>query len=171
MSAIRRAAWRLLNRMAQQATPETRTWGSAMLREMDFVEGNWEALLWALGSIMVLGRNSISRGLRSWFDRNFIGRSSRTMTARITSLASGILIGAAVLAVCIVAFVSLVHASWFEPAYGKLADRLLIVVVPETIYLAGALALWRQRKPMAVGVLVAGVILIAHAAMHFITHR
>jgi hypothetical protein len=36
-----------------------------MLRELDFVEGDWQALLWTLGSATALVRHSAPRELRS----------------------------------------------------------------------------------------------------------
>src|SRR5712691_10037566 len=47
---------------------------------------------------------------------------------------------------------------------------LSVVVVPEAVYVVSAVALWRQRKSMALGILAAGMILITHAIVHFATH-
>ena len=34
----------------RRASPAARQWGTAMQREMDFIESDWAALFWALGS-------------------------------------------------------------------------------------------------------------------------
>jgi hypothetical protein len=70
MPAIRRLAWRLLNARAEHSSAESRSWGNAMLREMDFVESDWTALLWALGSTTSLSRHSVSRQLNVRFARS-----------------------------------------------------------------------------------------------------
>jgi hypothetical protein len=47
MSAIRRLASRLLSGVVRQVSSDTQEWGNAMLRELDFIESDWIALLWA----------------------------------------------------------------------------------------------------------------------------
>jgi hypothetical protein len=51
---IRRLASAILTASVRWASPEVREWGNAMLHEMDFVEGDWAALFWALGSATAL---------------------------------------------------------------------------------------------------------------------
>jgi hypothetical protein len=168
MSSIRRTASRLLGAMVDHLPAESRTWGNAALRELDFVESDWTALFWALGSTTALCRHAASLQLRIRFGRHAL--SLKRMATRIPAMLSGVAAGGAVLAVCLLALTNLMHASWFDPAHGKLADRLLFVAVPEAVYLASAVALWRQRKSVALGILAAGMILITHAIVHFVTH-
>lgn len=47
------AVW-ILRIAIRHASPDAQEWGNAMLREMDSVEGDWAALLWALGSVRAL---------------------------------------------------------------------------------------------------------------------
>lgn len=169
MSVIRRAASRWLSAMIRYSPPRGREWANAMLRETDFVEGDWSALLWALGSMAVLCRYSVSLELRA-LDRKCRELSVKRMAIGTIPLLSGIAAALIFLSLCIAAFSALIHASWFDPSQQKLADRLLIVAVPETVYLAGVLALWRRRKIFAVGILGSGVLLMAHAIMHFVSH-
>lgn len=51
---IRGLASAILTAAVRRASPGVREWGAAMLRELDFVEGDWAALLWAIGSVTVL---------------------------------------------------------------------------------------------------------------------
>jgi hypothetical protein len=52
---IRRFASAILTWAVRRAAqPRVREWGNAMLREMDFVENDWAALFWALGSATAL---------------------------------------------------------------------------------------------------------------------
>lgn len=43
-----------------------------MLREMDFVEGDWAALFWALGSSTALFRRLEVPALMFWFKRSLV---------------------------------------------------------------------------------------------------
>jgi len=44
----------ILKAGVRMASPEAREWGQAMLRELDFVPGDWASLWWALGSVGAL---------------------------------------------------------------------------------------------------------------------
>jgi len=169
MSLIRRAASRWLRAVIRRSPAQSQEWGQAMLRENDFVEGDWPALRWALGSMAALCRYSISIELEA-LHRKCRELSLKRVAAGMLPLLSGAATALIFLSICVVAFSALLHASWFDPAQRKLADRLLIVAVPETAYLFGILALWRRRKTFAVGLLASGVLLMAHAIMHFASH-
>ena len=54
MTVIRRVALRILNAIIRHAPPGIRDWGVAALREMDFIENDWRALFWAMGSVTLL---------------------------------------------------------------------------------------------------------------------
>lgn len=54
MALIRSLALRTLNAAVRRTRPEFRDWGLAMLREMDFIENDWAALFWAIGSVKSL---------------------------------------------------------------------------------------------------------------------
>ena len=51
MTVIRRFAARVLSATIRRARPGVRAWGQAMLREMDFIESDWSALFWVIGSV------------------------------------------------------------------------------------------------------------------------
>jgi len=54
LTLIRSIALRTLNAVVRRTRPEVRDWGLAMLREMDFIESDWAALFWAIGSVKSL---------------------------------------------------------------------------------------------------------------------
>jgi hypothetical protein len=141
-----------------------------MLRETDFVENDWSALRWALGSMAALCRTSVSVELRA-LDRECRELSVKRIAQGTLPLLSGVAAALIFLSICVAIFSALLRASWFEPAQQRLVDRLLIVAVPETVYLAGVLVLWRRRKTIAVGILGSGVLLIVHAIIHFASHE
>ena len=47
---------------------------------------------------------------------------------------------------------------------------LLMIVLPEAIFIAFAVTQWRKRRPMAVGVLIPAAMLAVHFAMHVVSH-
>jgi hypothetical protein len=51
---VRQLASTLLRFSIRHASPKAREWGQAMLREMDFVRGDWAALFWAIESAAAL---------------------------------------------------------------------------------------------------------------------
>jgi len=146
-----------------------------MMREMDFVENDWSAALWALGSTTALCRYSIAQQLEALVHRSHCAWSLKGLAKKIPAMLSGMVAAAVVLAICLLLLSSLLRASWLnpmpDPALGKLLDRLLFVVVPEGLYLTGAVVLWRQRrKAIALGIVATGAILMVHAVVHFVTH-
>ena len=60
MGVPRKLAGALLSGVLRLAPEESRDWASAMLRELDFVDGDWAALLWALGSTTAILRHAAS---------------------------------------------------------------------------------------------------------------
>ena len=53
---IRRLAAAILGFAIRHSASESQDWGKAMRREMDFVENDWAALRWALGSVSAILR-------------------------------------------------------------------------------------------------------------------
>ena len=141
-----------------------------MLREADVVESDWAALLWVLGSTTALCRYSILLELRALNKNCRKQLSAKRMARSMFPVLGGAAAAVIFLSLCIATFAGLLQASGIQPIQQKLADRLLIVVIPETAYLASALALWRRKKTFAMGILGAGVLLMAHAMMHFAAH-
>jgi len=170
MSVVRKAASRWLSFVTQHLPAPAQEWAHAILREADFVEGDWTALPWVLGSTAALCRYSISLELKALNKYCREQLSAKGMAKSMFPVLGGVAAAVIFLSVCIAALSSLLQASWFDPVQHKLADRLLIVVIPETVYLASTLALWRRKRTFAVGILGAGVLLMAHAIAHFVAH-
>jgi hypothetical protein len=62
MSLARRAASRILRGAVRLAPVDTRRWGTAMLSELDHVEGELAALRWALGGSTAVCRHALTHG-------------------------------------------------------------------------------------------------------------
>ena len=171
MSMTRRLASRVLTVMIRHSSSESQLWGNAMLRELDFIEGDWAALVWAFGSTAALCRHSVISQLRTLGDRHFNETFQvKRFAKQTTGIVSGVVVAGTVLAICAGIFIGLIRFASWQNTNGRLADRLLIVVIPETLYIVGIITLWRRRKSVALGFLLAGVILITHAMIHFATH-
>ena len=56
--------------MRFSSSDESREWASAMLRELDFVDSDWEALLWALGSTSCDFHAFRAAGLWVWLGKS-----------------------------------------------------------------------------------------------------
>jgi hypothetical protein len=45
-----------------------------------------------------------------------------------------------------------------------------MIGIPEVIFIVAAVALWRKRRSIAVGILLSAVTLVAHFIVHVATH-
>ena len=171
MSMTRRLASRVLTIVIRQSSGEGQLWGNAMLRELDFIQGDWAALFWAFGSTAALCRHSVTSRLRALGDRHFTETFQiQRIAKKTTGIVSGIVVAGTVLALCVGILIGLIQFASLQQENGRLADRLLVVVIPETLYVVGIITLWRRRKSVALGILLAGMILVTHAIIHFATH-
>jgi len=168
LSLLRRAASRVLHFIVRHSPAESRRWGDAMLREMDFVDDDWAALCWALGSTVAISRRSLMQRLRNARDSD--AWSVNGFRRWLPRVSVGIAAAAAILTLSIGALSTFAHSSWFDPSHGQLVDRVFIVAIPSAIYAFCAVALWRSRKREASGILAAGAILVAHSIMYFVTY-
>jgi hypothetical protein len=171
MSITRRLASGVLTIVIRQLSGEGQLWGNAMLRELDFIQKDWAALFWAFGSTAALCRHSVTSRLRTLSDRRFNETLQiKRIAKKTTGFVSGVVVAGTVLALCVGILIGLIRFASLQQENGRLADRLLIVVIPETLYVVGIITLWRRRKSVALGILLAGMILVTHAIIHFATH-
>ena len=169
MSRVRGfAAW-LLGLVLRFAPRHCEQWASAMLRELDFIEGDWAALFWALGSVAAIfrhcGRELVLIGL---------GRREDAGMKETGKNVGWVFLGvvmAVLLVVCAMGLFSL--AAYFYPPMQQSVPWptwLVVFLLPETLFVVGTVRLWRKRKPMAVGILLAAVIFATHFVMHIVSH-
>jgi hypothetical protein len=168
-SVVRRFASGLLEFVADHSSDACREWAAAMLRELDFIESDWDALLWALGSVMTIFR----RGGVRWFRKRLEQREGRMNQNGKNTLGvmAGIGIGVAV-SLVVIGLRVLAFQSIPNPQAGEMPWRLflLIFALPEIVFVSFILALWRKRRPMAIGIMVIALLLVAHIAVHFSHH-
>jgi hypothetical protein len=174
MSATRRLASRLLRAMVRYSSSDSLDWANAMLRELDFIESDWAALFWALGSTTAIFRHSVPRGLRAWFGK-LSNQEEGVILKHIRKHAAGTVSGIVIAIGVLVCAFGLVRLSFLLfPGLGleqvQWPELLAVIVIPEAIFIVGAVALWRKRRSMAVGFVVSAVILVAHVVVHVSTH-
>jgi cytochrome bd-type quinol oxidase subunit 2 len=172
MSAIRKLASRLLRAVARHCSSATQDWANAMLRELDFIESDWAALLWALGSTAAIFRHSVPRVFRAWLEKRrdqSQGSVKESIGKKAAGVTSGIVI---VLAVTSLAFVLVRQLFYAFPAWdlGAMPWWVAMIVIPEIIFVVTAVALWRKRRSMAAGILLSAIVLVVHFVVHAATH-
>jgi hypothetical protein len=136
MTAIRKLASQILDVAARYASPEVRDWGTAMGRELDFVESDLAALFWALGSATVLFKHlEVPMSGPSLFER------FRTVLAFLWILTT----------VCMMLFASikLLYDPTFQLGVGLIQIKGfmgLLTTIPAILCgTVAAVLLWRRR--------------------------
>jgi hypothetical protein len=175
MPVARRLASRLLNAVVRHSSPDSRYWGDAMLRELDFVESDWGAFFWALGSTTALVRHSAPGQLRRRLEKG-VGPARRLTLKNVglttVGMLAGMVIAGSVLIACVESCVRLV--SMVFPAgqlgHAPFVERLTVMVVPAAAFIVTAVALWRKQRPMATGILLAAITFVAHVILHVAGH-
>ncbi len=158
MSLIRNVGVRTLHALVQRARPEVREWGLAMLREVDYIESDWTALFWSIGSV----KSVIS-----------VWKGSDAMRGQVNRVSGKVVVALSLIALFCV-FTGYLHpAHQAEPDEGAAAHifQLSIVAVVATILVFFATADWKQplrsARPL---VLPAGALALAFAALYYLEH-
>ncbi|MGC2211982.1 MAG: hypothetical protein WA400_01540 [Silvibacterium sp.] len=166
MTARRRWAVAMLRAVIRHAPEASREWASAMLRELDYIESDWAALWWALGSVAAICRHAGGNwrkhlGRREERTMNEFGKKTGWLFAGMgAALALG-LAAAFAFHLTIDIFPSL------RPQGPPWLPWVALIAIPQILFIVG---LWRKRRPMAVGVLVMAVAMTTHFAIHFARH-
>jgi hypothetical protein len=168
MGTPRTLAARLLRAVLRLAPEESRDWALAMLRELDFIEGDWAALFWALGSVAAVLRHAAS-GWRAWISG--IRKSEEGQMNSTGKKAMGVASGALLALILALAGFGLVRIiGLLFPGLGveqmHWPHFLGAIVIPEIIFVVSAILLWRKRTPIAAGILLTGIGIAIHVAVH-----
>jgi len=175
MTVLRRLAERVLHSAVRRSSAVSQCWGNAMLGELDFVENDWIALLWALGGTTALIRHSVQRELRKALEKRLEpdGRVTlKNLGKKIAGMLSGIVIASGVLTITVVTCVQLLPRVFPQSQlmHQPFVEWLTFIGMPETIFIVTAIAFWRRRRSMATGLLLAALIFITHVIIHVTTH-
>lgn len=170
MGAPRKLGAALLRAVMRLAPVESRDWALAMLRELDFIDGEWAALFWALGSAAAILRHAAS-AWREWLKRRTKEEMAMSNTGKkVLGVGLGILsalalVGCALAGLRIIGvlFPGLEHSPWVY--------WLAVLAIPETIFVTATVVLWRKRGPVAGGILAMVLVVAMHVAVHLTLHR
>jgi hypothetical protein len=169
MGAPRTLAAKLLRVVVRLAPAESRDWAAAMLRELDFIEEDWSALFWALGSLAAILRHAAT----SWRARLFKKTKETAMSTTgkktlIIAMGAFCLLG---LAGCAFPMLFLVPDLFpgLRNAWWPLAP--IAIAIPVIIIGFTAGFLWRKRGPVAAGVLLVVLAVAFHVAVHVAMHQ
>jgi len=173
MGAPRRLAYALLRLVLRLAPEPSREWASAMLHELGFIPGEWAALFWALGSAAAVFRHA-GRNWRRWIPQWRSNKEGHvnSKSKKAIGIASGAL---AALALAGSAFALLRIVDLLFPGLGIARTEWThwfgAIVIPEAVFLAAGILLWRKRGPVAAGILLTAVAIGLHFAIHVASHR
>jgi hypothetical protein len=144
-----------------------------MLRELDFIESDWAALFWALGSTTAIFRHS-ARGVLRWFGKRK-RHEEEPMMKDMGKKAVGIVAGMVMaigLGLCALGL--LVLSFRLFPTWGleraEWVHWLTVIVIPETICIIAVAALWQKRRPVALGILLSAIAMATHVVIHVASH-
>jgi hypothetical protein len=145
-----------------------------MLRELDYIESDWAALFWAMGSTTAIFRYAVPRGFRAGFDRHPVREEE--LMGNVGRQAAGVISGVVIAVAVTVCAFSLVRLSFYlVPAWGidsgyPWVEWISVIAIPEAIFILTAVAVWRRRRSMAIGILLSGITLITHFVVHLAAH-
>src|SRR5262249_55490007 len=131
-------------------------WGKDLLRGVGFFYGGLGGFFLGFWGTAALWLKLFKKQLKDLGGRQFNKTFQiKRIAKKTTGIVSGVLVAGTVLALCVGILIGLMRFASLQQENGRLADRLLIVVIPETLYVVGIIALWRRRKSVALGILLA----------------
>jgi hypothetical protein len=170
MSAVRQLTSKLLRGLLRHSSLSSNEWAIAMLRELDFVESDGAAIFWAIGCLAAIFKFSVRQ---SCFRLGDSGRRKDLMNG-IVRRALGALSGVAIAGVLAICAFGLLQLSFrFFPSFAERTPWLpwlTLIAMPIAAFILAAVALSRNRRSIAVGILLLAIPLGTHFAMHLATH-
>ena len=168
MGAPRSFAAALLRAALRLAPAASREWAAAMLRELDFIEGDWAALFWALGSTGVIFRHAATEWRAHFTNRKTKEEQMNETGKKAIGFMSGLL-GAFVVVLCALGVQLLAEYLFptLKVAYRTMTHVTTVMVIPEAIFIAVAVKLWPKRGAVAAGVLFFAVAAGLHVFIYF----
>lgn len=165
------ARW-LLGWVVRLTPEESRDWALAMLEELEYVEGDWEALWWAFGSMVAIAQ-LVERGcLHSCavYAEKWREQVMEHMGKKAGLLAVGA-VGTVVLMASVLGFQALGTMLFpgFQIPQGMM-HVVTVILIPGLICGAIGIWIWRKFKPLALGIFLSLAFFGAHIAVHLVHH-
>lgn len=173
MGLRRKCAQTLLRLMIRMAPAGSQPWAEAMLRELEFVDGDWQALWWALGGATAIARSSgkewLAQGLA------YSRQGGEWAMEQMGKKAGWLIVGAAgTVALSLIALGIQFGAAELFPNLGLRNSMwihlVMVLFIPLAICLGFAVKIWRTRRPVALGILLSAVLMSSHVILHFALH-
>ena len=149
----RRSALRSLTALSRLAPASRREWAAAMLAEASHLDDDTESIAWSVGAIWALTRCIVAERLHG-----------RAIAAGLAGVCAALVVVIASLTVRDVIAENALSASHSA----LLSLPVFFVVIPEIVFVAGIVALWKHRRATAVGVVATAFTLASHAALHML---
>jgi hypothetical protein len=165
MSAARRLATWLLRAVSRWASHDDERWAQAMLRELEVIDSDRDAVSWALGSTTALLRQLLGQTVALKNIRR-IGRTTGSILAGIGLGASFFMFSAAGL----LRLAFHMFPGW-QAEHARLAEWFTAIVLPEIAFVATGVWVWRTTRFRFVGtgIVLAAIILMLHFVVHVAT--
>lgn len=169
MGTPRTLAAKLLRAVVRLVPEESREWAVGMLHELDFVEGDWAAFFWALGSTTAILRHAASVW-RDWLKHKRNQEAGMNNTGK-KALGVGLgMLSALALVGCAFAVLRIVGTIFPVLEHSRWAYWLAVLAIPEAVFVVATVMLWRKKGPVAAGILATGLVMALHVAVHFTLH-
>jgi hypothetical protein len=169
VGAPRRWAAGLLRAAIRLAPEQSRAWALAMLRELDFIEGDWAAFFWALGSFAAVLRHAVT-AWHNWFTQKYKEAAMTESGKKVLGFAMG--------ALCVLGLAGCAFPMmWLLPHLFPMFRHTwwphftIAIVIPMIFIGLGAGFLWRKRGPVAAGVMLTALAIAFHLAVHLTMHQ
>ena len=149
----RRLALNILAAVARLAPASRRAWAAAMVAEAAHLDDDAESVSWSLGAIRVLMRCIVAERLH--------GRA-------IGAGLAGVCAALAVVLISVTVRDALAENVSSASQSALLSIPVFFIVIPEIVFVAGIVVLWKHRRATAVGVVATAFTLASHAALHLL---
>jgi hypothetical protein len=181
MGAPRIWAATLLQFLLRHAPADRRDWAEAMLAELDHVDGDWSALVWALGCTSVIFRELAVEsaaylwkqvttliGIRTTQEENKMNETGKKTLGVLAGILMALALGVGLFFLRNVIADALLSVGIARTMW----SHILSVILPaELIVVVAAILLWRKRQaPIAAGLLLTGFVMAAHVAVMLAMH-
>jgi hypothetical protein len=173
MGAPRRWAASLLRAAVRLVPEQSRAWAQAMLGELDFIEGDWAAFFWAVGSLTAILRHAAT-AWRAWFNRAN-KKAGKEAGMNDNKPKKALVVGMGVLCIlalagCAAPMTHLLPGLFPQFRHVAWPHFTAAIAVPEAAIIAAAVLLWRKQGPVATGVLLTALAVGLHVAVHIALH-
>lgn len=136
MSTRRHLALKILNAVVRWAPPGAADWPDAMLREVDFIDNEWTALSWALGSTRLL----FARQIAAHHELSSFSQGIQKLLRKVRRRTAG---GFALASVEALVYVLLLYS--FPTTTQRLGCSIGVAAM---LYTGWQLFVWRARDPL-----------------------